>query len=94
MTGKTPSPVELDFQTVFRTQAGERVLRDLMQRNFIWGGTFNESALVMAHNEGRRDVILYIMDTVRKKMELPTEYADTATEAEMDYMPSQGEDQP
>ena len=94
MTGKTPSPVELDFQTVVRTQAGERVLRDLMQRNFIWGGTFNESALVMAHNEGRRDVILYIMDTVRKKMELPTEYADTATEAEMDYMPSQGEDQP
>ena len=94
MTGKTPSPVELDYQTVFRTQAGERGLRDLMQRNFIWGGTFNESALVMAHNEGRRDVILYIMDTVRKKMELPTEYADTATEAEMDYMPSQGEDQP
>ena len=89
MTGKTPSPVELDFQTVFRTQAGERVLRDLMQRNFIWGGTFNESALVMAHNEGRRDVILYIMEMSRKKMELPTEYADTATEAEMDYMPNE-----
>jgi len=94
VAGKTPSPVELDYQTVFRTGAGERVLRDLMGRNFIWSGTFQASAFEMAHNEGRRDVVLYIMDMVRKKMELPTEYADTATEAEMDYMPSQAEDQP
>jgi len=93
LAAKKPSPVEVDYESVFRTDSGGRVLRDLMQRNFIWSGTFDESAVVMAHNEGRRDVILYIMEMARKKMELPTEYADTATEAEMDYMPSQREDQ-
>ena len=89
MAAKKPSPVELDYRNVFRTESGERVLRHLMIENFIWRSTFNESATMMALSEGRREVVLEIMEMVRKKMELPTEYADTATEAEMDYMPSQ-----
>ncbi len=93
MAAKKPSPVELDYQNVFRSESGGRVLRDLMLENFIWRSTFNESATMMALSEGRREVVLEIMEMVRKKMELPTEYADTATEAEMDYMPSQREDQ-
>ena len=83
--GKTPDPVEQDYQTVFRSEAGERVLRNLMQRSCIWEQTFDPNPYVAAFNEGRRAVVLGIMDMARKKMELPTEYTDEATQAEMDY---------
>ncbi len=70
---------------VFRSEAGERVLRHLMDRCFIWDETINESALLMANHEGQRMVVLYIMRVIGKKMEKPTEYADEAGIAEMDH---------
>lgn len=85
MGGKTPSPVEQDYQTVFRSEAGGRVLRDLMLRSCIWEQTFDPNPHVAAFNEGRRAVVLGIMDMARKKMELPTEYADEAGIAGQDY---------
>ena len=86
VAGKTPSPVEQDYQTVFRSEAGERVLRDLMLRSCIWEQTFDPNPHVAAFNEGRRAVVLGIMDLARKKMEHPTEYTDEATQAQADYM--------
>jgi len=74
---------------VFRTPAGERVLRDLMGKCSIWDTTFDENALAMANNEGRRTVILGIMEMVKKNMELPTTYADEATQRDMDYKEEQ-----
>ena len=92
MVVEKPDPLELDFKTVFRSEAGERVLRHLMDRCFIWDETTNESSLLMANNEGQRMVVLYIMRLIGKKMELPTEYADEAAQAEIDY-PLPGQDQ-
>ena len=86
MTGKKPDPVELDYQNLFRTEVGERVLRDLMLKSCIWSTTIVPGdALSMAFNEGRRAVVLDILEMARKKFDRPTEYADEATEAEMDY---------
>lgn len=80
-----PDPIELDYQTVFRSEPGKCVLRDLMTKCSIWGSTFDENTLAMAYNEGRRSVVLGIMEMVKTKMEQPTEYADEATQAEADY---------
>ena len=85
MVAETPDPLEQDYHTVFRSEAGERVLRDLMKRSFIWGTTFDSCAISMANNEGRRDNVLYILDMIGKKMEKPTEDADEAGVAEMDH---------
>ena len=85
MAAETPDPLEQDFHTVFRSEAGERVLRHLMDRCFIWDETINESSLLMANHEGQRMVVLYIMRLIGKKMEKPTEYADEAGVAETDH---------
>ena len=85
MAGKKPDQVEQDYQTLFRTEVGERVLRDLMLKSCIWDTTFDQNSLAMANNEGRRSVVLGIMEMIKKKMELPTEYADEASYAEQDY---------
>ncbi len=85
VVAETPDHLEQDFRTVFTSEAGEKVLRHLMQRSFIWGTTFDSCALTMAHNEGRRDNVLYILNTIGKKMEKPTKYADEAGTEEQDY---------
>ena len=80
-----PDPIELDYQTVFRSEQGKCVLRDLMTKCSIWDSTFDENTLAMAYNEGRRSVVLGIMQMIKTKMEQPIEYADEATQAEEDY---------
>ncbi len=85
LAAETPDPLEQDFHTVFRSEEGQRVLRHLMEQSFIWGTTFDHSEIAMAHNEGRRDAILYILNKIGKRMEKPTEYADEAGVAEMDH---------
>ena len=89
MVAETPDPLEQDYRTVFTSEAGEKVLRDLMQRSFFWGTSFDSSAVTMAHNEGRRDAILYIVNMVRKNLKQPTTYIDEAAQAETDYPPGQ-----
>ena len=85
MAGK-PSPIEQDYQNLFRTEVGERVLRDLMNKSCIWSTTIVPGdALSMAFNEGRRAVVLDIMEMARRKFDRPTEYADEASVAEQDY---------
>ena len=83
MVVEKPDPLELDFRTVFTSEAGERVLYNLMKKSFIWEGTYSESSITMAHNEGRRDVVVYILNMVGKKMENPTTYADESAIADM-----------
>ena len=85
MVAETPDHLEQDFLTVFTSEAGEKVLRHLMRHNFIWDGTYDESSFTMAHNEGRRDVVLYILDKIGKRMEKPKKYADEAGIQEQDY---------
>lgn len=85
MVAETPDPLEQDYRTVFTTEAGERVLRDLMNHSFIWGTTFSSCAITMANNEGRRDNVLYILRKIGKRMEKPTTYANEEGIQEQDY---------
>ena len=57
-----------------------------MSRSCIWEQTFDPNPHVAAFNEGRRAVVLGIMEMARKKMEMPNEYTDEATVAQADYM--------
>lgn len=50
-----------DYEAVFGTDAGERVLEDLMREFHVRDTTFHPEATVHAHSEGERNVVLYIL---------------------------------
>ncbi len=87
LAAETPDPLEQDYHTVFRSEAGERVLRHLMSKSFIWEPTQDKgfTAMDMANKEGQRMVVLGILGMIGKKMEKPTTYADEAGVQEQDY---------
>lgn len=49
-----------DYQSVFNSESGQRVLEDLKQTCFYYSPTLNEVAHIMSANEGQRLVILHI----------------------------------
>ncbi len=87
MVAETPDPLEQDYHTVFRSEAGERVLRHLMSESFIWVPTQDKgsTAMDMANRVGQRMVVLGILGMIGKKTMKPTELADEAGVAEMDH---------
>lgn len=77
--------LDRDYQFVFGSEEGQRVLRDLMLTSCVWGeSTFDENPYVTARNEGRRTMVLYVLDRVRRKMK-PQEFADEHTQALHDF---------
>lgn len=51
----------MDYRTVFGTPEGKRVLADMCARYWMFGSTLHTDAIVMAHREGERNVVLDIM---------------------------------
>lgn len=49
-----------DYQSVFNSEAGQRVLEDLKQTCFYYDTTLTEMPHVMAYQEGLRNAILHI----------------------------------
>ena len=49
-----------DYQSVFASESGQRVLEDLKQTCFYYDSTLNEFPHIMAYSEGQRNVILHI----------------------------------
>ena len=49
-----------DYSTVFKSDAGQRVLIDLKNTCFYNTSTIHESSNQMAFNEGQRAVVLHI----------------------------------
>ena len=49
-----------DYQTVFKSEAGQRVFEDLKQTCFYYDTTLNEFPHIMAYQEGQRNTILHI----------------------------------
>ena len=86
MDEKTPGALrDEDFQEVFRGEAGERVLRHLMDTYGIWQSTIVPGdPMSSAFNEGQRSVVLGILERVRRKW-TPAEFADEVTQAQVDY---------
>jgi hypothetical protein len=52
------------YKEVFSTEAGREVLEDLMKNNFIWNSTITSDLQETAYNEGRRSVVLAILNYV------------------------------
>jgi len=49
-----------DYNTVFTSESGARVLEDLKRTCFYYSTTIHELPHVMANQEGQRNVILHI----------------------------------
>jgi len=54
-----------NYQQVFNTQEGKKVLEDLEKRFFINASTFSKDAYETAFNEGCRSVILTIKKIIQ-----------------------------
>jgi len=52
------------YKEVFSTEAGREVLEDLMKNNFIWNSTITTDLQETSYNEGRRSVVLAILNYV------------------------------
>ena len=52
------------YKEVFSTEPGREVLEDLMKNNFLWTSTHTSDSHETAFNEGRRSVILAILNYV------------------------------
>lgn len=57
----------LDYQEVFQSEAGRKVLDDLMFRFHVLGSTNMQPGL--EYNEGERNVVLHILDQLAVKPE-------------------------
>jgi len=49
-----------DYQSVFKSEEGQRVLEDLKLTCFYHSPTIHEMPHIMAYQEGQRNVILHI----------------------------------
>ena len=76
--------IDEDYRIVFTGEHGERVLRHLMACCCMWESTINPDPHATAYNEGRRTVVLGIIDRVRVKWS-PQELAHEITQSQVDY---------
>ena len=81
---KTSSKIDGDYREVFASAAGKRVLRHLMNNNFVWAPTIDVNNSGSAINEGRRIAVLNILDRARYKPDA-LEFAEAYNEAGLDY---------
>lgn len=54
-----------DYQVVFNTPQGKRVLLDMMKNHKMLSSSFDSDALQMARNEGERNVVLRILSMLK-----------------------------
>ena len=50
-----------DYEDLFSTGTGKRVLEDVKKSAFIHTSSFNSDALQMAFNEGKREMALHLI---------------------------------
>jgi hypothetical protein len=85
--------IDEDFRLTFGSEEGERVLRWLMDKYWIWEGLLEPDPHKTAFNEGQRAVIVDILDRIRRKWS-PTEFAEQITQARLDYSTSRPSQDP
>jgi hypothetical protein len=57
--------VTSDYKTVFTSEAGKRVLWDIMRNSFVLASTYCENSNEMALREGQRNVALRILSVLQ-----------------------------
>lgn len=86
-----PDLIDGDFQTVFGSAEGERVLRYLMSSYFVFEGTLEAGPNKTVWNEGQRSVVLDILEKIRRKPS-PIEFSQDVTQSMLDYKRQQATD--
>lgn len=76
-----------DYCTVFDSEEGQKVLRNLLARYYFCSTTFSPDALQMAHDEGKRYVVLDILRITGEAIDLKKIQAMQA-QAYKDYDPT------
>ena len=78
-----PERIDADYREIFKSDAGQRVLRHLMVINCVWDNAFDVDSHVTAHNEGKRNAVLAILHRVRYKPS-PSEFVEDFTQSTLD----------
>ena len=70
-----------DYQFVFKSESGQRVLEDLKQTCFYYSPTVHALPHMMSYNEGQRNVMLHIETklklTIKRIKELENDRGQT-----------------
>lgn len=80
--------IDGDYQTVFGSEHGERVLRDLMTNSYFWDSTAEvkmQEPHVTILNEGKRSLILYILGRLRRKTQPVQKVVEGLDQSMADY---------
>jgi hypothetical protein len=63
--------MKYEYEVVFSTPEGKRVLEDIKASGMVSRRIFNESQAVMAHNEGRRNLAIHIVEMATPQTDKP-----------------------
>ena len=87
MAKKEAKPVDIviDYKTVFDSEAGQRVLYDLMRNNYLLSTTYTSDINEMALREGSRNSILRIMSILKIDVNKMNELIQKGLERENEY---------
>ena len=77
--------IVIDYTTVFDSEAGQRVLYDLMRNNYLLSTTYTSDINEMALREGSRNSILRIMSILKIDVNKMNELIQKGLERENEY---------
>ena len=77
--------IDADYREVFTGETGERVLRHMMLGAMFWEHSFDPDAHCTSFNEGRRAVVLDILNRIRRKRNPVKVSADYTEALDFDY---------
>jgi len=77
--------IVIDYKTVFDSEAGQRVLYDLMRNNYLLSTTYTSDINEMALREGARNSILRIMSILKIDVNKMNELIQKGLERENEY---------
>lgn len=69
-----------DYKEVFNTEAGKKVLLDLMREGHVISNTFQGDPHEMVYAEGRRSIVLFILQIINTDMATLKERIEQANE--------------
>ena len=78
--------VVIDYKTVFNSEAGQRVLYDLMKNNYMLSPTYTSNINEMALREGSRNSVLRIMSILKIDVNKMNEFIQKGLEREDEYI--------
>ena len=78
--------VVIDYKTVFKSEAGKRVLYDLMKNNYMLSPTYTTNVHEMSLREGARNSVLRIMSILKVDVDKLDNLIKEGIERENEYI--------